>query len=331
MHSFLSKIKKYFLKIPLVIYIIIILIIASSLISRYFFTIDNFLKIAGQSAVLLIIAISMTLVIMIGEIDLSAGAVASLTAVVIALIQQSGVDWIISIIIGLLIGLVIGLINGLLVSIEIPSFIVTLGMMYMAKGIALGLSEGATVPGLDSKFVEIFGGSLSLGTMPFNILIALICGLVVSFFLNFTTLRPHLFSMGANNEIAIKTGVRVRFNRILIFTIGGFFASIAGILFAARLNCGHPTGGIGYEFEAIASVVIGGNPLSGGYGSLLNTVLGVSLIGILKNSLNMFNFPVWWQMGINGSVLILALIIGNMVSLVTDKKTKVKGIIRNGL
>lgn len=329
MGGFFNKANKAFSKVPLVTYIILIVITVSSIISRHFFTVDNLLKICDQSAVLLIIAASMTLVIMIGEIDLSAGAVASLTAVIIALIQQSGANWIISIFIGLFIGLVAGLINGMLIAIEIPSFIVTLGMMYMAKGVALGLSDGATVSGLNANFVNIFSGFI--GSIPVNILIAIICCLVISFFLNFTTLRSHLFSLGFNKGIAIKAGVRVKFNRILVFAISGLFASIAGILFAARLNCGHPTGGIGYEFEAIASVVIGGNPLIGGFGSLLNTILGVSLVGILKNSLNMFNFPVWWQMGINGSVLILALIIGNVVSLVTYKKSRVKGIIRDGL
>lgn len=298
-------------KIPGIVYINILLILVGSILSPYFLTLSNFSKILYQSAILLIIASGMTLVVSIGEMDLSSGAVLSLSSMVTALFMEKGFNFVIALIAGIITGLICGIVNAFfIVKANVPSFLATFGMMNMAEGISLGMRDGATIRGLDSRFVEFFDGNL--GPFPVAVVIALIAFLIVGILIHYGKLGPYLSSIGVDQEAASYSGINVSLYRSIPFIILGLLAGVAGVIFTARLNLGHPTGGVGYEFEAVAAVVVGGNALSGGKSNIIFTLLGVCALSILNNSLTMLGYPVWWQLAISGTVLILALLGPNL-------------------
>ncbi len=302
----------YIRKIPGIVYIIAILIIVGSLLSPYFLTFSNFSKILYQSTILLIIASGMTLVISIGEMDLSSGAVLSLASMVTALTMEKGFNFVIAALAGLVTGLICGIVNAFfIVKAKVPSFLATFGMMNMAEGISLGMRDGATIRGLTPEFVNFFDGSL--GPFPVVVVISILVFIIVGIFIHFGKLGPYLSSIGVDREAASYSGINVDLFRSLPYVILGLLAGIAGVIFTARLNLGHPTGGIGYEFEAVAAVVVGGNALSGGKSNIISTLLGVCALSILNNSLTMLGYPVWWQLAISGTVLIIALLGPNLV------------------
>ena len=306
------KLKYYLRKIPGIIYIIILLIVIGSLISPYFLTLSNFSKILYQSAILLIIASGMTLVVSIGEIDLSPGAVLSLSSMITALFMEKGFNFIIASIAGLMTGLICGFVNAFfIVKAKVPAFIATFGLMNMAEGISLGMRDGATIRGLDENFTDFFGGNI--GPFPVVVVIAIVAFLVVGTLIHYGKLGPYLSAIGIDQEDASYSGINVTLYKGLPFVIVGLLAGVAGVIFTARLNLGHPTDGIGYEFEAIAAAVVGGNPLEGGRTNIVYTLLGVCALSILNNSLTMLGYPVWWQMAISGTVLILALLGPNLI------------------
>lgn len=300
------------IRTPGILFIIILIMIIGSIISPHFLTLSNFSKILYQSAILLLIASGMTLVITLGEIDLSPGAVLSLSSMITALAMEKGSSVFLSIIVGLATGLICGVINALfIVKAKVPAFITTFGMMSMAKGVSLGLKDGATVRGLNENFTDTIGGNI--GPIPVVVLISIFCFIILFVLLVHGKLGPYLFAIGTDKEAAEYSGINVQLYNALPFVITGLLAGVAGILFTARLNLGHPTGGIGYEFEAIAAVVVGGNPLEGGRSNMVDTLLGVFALSILKNSLTMLGYPIWWQMAISGLVLIFALLVPNIL------------------
>jgi ribose transport system permease protein len=299
-------------RVPAIVYVILVIVTVGVYVSPHFLTVSNFTKIMLQSAILVLVATGMTLVVMLGETDLSPGAVLSLASMVTALLQEQGVNLLIAAMAGVGVGLLCGTVNALvIVKGRVAPFVATFGMMGMAQGIALGIRDAATISGLNPRFVEIVGGSL--GPIPTVVVIAACCFLIFLVWLRYGKLGAYLSAMGTDINDASYAGINVGLYRGLPFVVLGLLAGIAGVVFTARLNCGHPTGGIGYEFEAIAAVVVGGNPLAGGSGSLLSTLLGVVLLSILKNSLTMLGYPIWWQLAISGAVLILALLIPNLV------------------
>ncbi len=303
---------KKIIRTPGILFIIILILIIGSFISPHFLTLSNFSKILYQSAILLLIASGMTLVITLGEIDLSPGAVLSLSSMITALAMEKGSSVFLSIIVGLATGLICGVINALfIVKAKVPAFITTFGMMSMAKGVSLGLKDGATVRGLNENFTNTIGGNI--GPIPVVVLISIFCFIILFVLLAHGKLGPYLFAIGTDKEAAEYSGINVQLYNALPFVITGLLAGVAGILFTARLNLGHPTGGIGYEFEAIAAVVVGGNPLEGGRSNMVDTLLGVFALSILKNSLTMLGYPIWWQMAISGLVLIFALLVPNIL------------------
>ena len=319
------KFKDFFQKIPGSIYIFILIMIIGTLITPYFLTFSNFSKIIYQSAILLMIATGSTLVITTGEIDLSLGAVLSLSSMITALVMEKGISFLTASFCGLLTGLICGGINAFfIVKAKVPSYISTFGLMNMATGLALGLRSGATIRGLDERFSKIIGGNL--GPIPVVVIISTFCFLIVAVLFHYGKLGTYLCAIGSDRDGAGYAGINVDLYRGLPFIISGLLAGIAGVVFSARLNLGHPTGGVGYEFEAIAATIVGGNAMEGGRSSMVNTLLGVGVLSILKNSLTMLGYPIWWQMAISGVVLILALIVPNLLKIYQLYKESMKEI-----
>jgi ribose transport system permease protein len=293
---------------------LIVLIIVFSLASPNFLTFQNIVNILIATAVNGVLALGVTFVIVSGGIDLSLGTVMSFSAVITGiLITNMGLPVVVGIIGGLAAGGLCGLINGLLIAkLKIPPFIATLGMLNVAKGMALILSGQKPIYFNDAPaFNGIAMGSL-LGavfpgfTIPNAVLIMFGAALIASVLLSNTILGRYTFALGSNEEATRLSGVSVDSWKISIYTLCGVFSGLAGVLIASRLNSAQPALGQGYELDAIAAAVIGGTSLSGGEGSIMGTIIGAFIISTLTNGLRILSVPQEWQIVITGAIVVAA-------------------------
>ena len=286
----------------------LILCIVLSLLSDRFLTIGNLTNVLRQSTINLIIAIGMTYVVLTAGIDLSVGAVLALSTVVTADLLQRGVPVIPTVLIGLLLGGVLGLSNGLLISrIKVPPFVATLGMMTVARGLALTYTQGRPITGLPDLFRSI--GTGYLGPIPMPIIIAGIIFLGGYILLTRTRMGVYIYALGNNPVAAHYTGIATSNYLTFVYVLAGSLAALAGMILVARLDSAQPTAGISFEFDAIAAVVVGGTSFAGGEGSLIGTLLGVLVISVLNNGLNLLNVSSFYQPVVTGVVIALALLL----------------------
>jgi len=291
---------------------LIVLIVVFSLASENFLTFNNVVGILLATAVNGVLALGVTFVIITGGIDLSIGTVMTFSGVMAALLTINwGLPVGVGIVGGVLMGGLAGLINGTVISrMKVPPFIATLGMMYIAKGLALVLSELRPIYFNDAPaFRSIALGSL-IGKVfpefeiPNAVLILFGAAIVAAFLLNRTVLGRYTFALGSNEEATRLSGVNVKFWKTLVYTVGGLFAGLGGVLMAARLNSAQPALGQGYELDAIAAVVIGGTSLSGGEGTIMGTIIGAFVMSVLTNGLRILSVPQEWQIVVTGAILI---------------------------
>jgi ribose transport system permease protein len=285
-----------------------LLCVALALLSGRFLTVENITNVLLYSSINGIISVGMTFVILTAGIDLSVGAVAALAALMAAEVIQSSGLTLAAMAICLLIGLLLGAANGLLtVALRIPPFITTLGMMTIARGLALTFSQGQPITGFPTAFR--FPGRGLVGPLPAPIIIAAIVFALGYFVLGRTTLGEYIRALGNNPLAARLTGIRTKPVTVLVYTITGLLSALAGLLLIGRLDSAAPTLGNGYEFDAIAAVVVGGTSFAGGEGGLGGTLLGVLIIGVLNNGLNLLNVNALWEQVVKGVVIALALLI----------------------
>ncbi len=285
-----------------------LLCLALTLASDRFLTPDNLLNVLRQSSINGIIAVGMMLVIMTRGIDLSVGSILALATVITADMLTRGWAPLPALGLCLLIGGGLGLISGLLVSvIRIPPFIATLGMMTFARGLALSYTEGQPITGLGEGFRQI--GTGFLGPIPMPIIVAGLVFLGGYVLLNHLALGRYIQALGDNETAAYLTGLATRRITAFVYVVIGALSGLAGAILIARLNSAQPTAGAGFEFDAIAAVVVGGTSFEGGEGSLLGTLIGVLIIGVLSNGLNLLNVPSFYQGVVQGGVIALALIL----------------------
>ena len=266
---------------------------------------NNLLNIARQTAIIATMAVAMTFVIAAGQIDLSVGAVAGLASVTTALtIAHYGAAA--GVIAGLLTGLIVGAVNGLLVTrLVIPSFLVTLGMMGVARGSAMWVTDTAPVPILDQRYNAIFGSG-SIGAIPSLLIWIVVVTATGAVVLRKTTYGRQVLATGGNERAARFSGVDTRRIGFLVLMISGAVAALAGMLYAGRLQSGRFQWGEGDELSVIAAVVLGGTSLFGGSGSVLGSVLGALLIGVVNNGLILMGLETSQQIIIRGAIIILA-------------------------
>lgn len=286
----------------------VVLCIIFGSLSPNFLTFSNLSNIGRQIASIAIVSCGMTLIIISAGIDLSPGAVVALISIATAAVLQQ-VGFFPAIIAGILVGVAFGLVNGVLIAVvRIPAFIVTLGFLSIARGMALTFTNGVPVFNLRSAEYEFLGKGTLLN-VPVSVLVALLCFVVTHLLLTRTRLGVYTYAIGGNEEASAMTGVPVTLYKILIYTFGGLMTGIAGVLLGARVNSGQPLLGTGLELQAIAAVVIGGTSLFGGKGNVIGTFFGVLLIGILSNGLNLLSVSTFVQQIVIGAVIIIAVMI----------------------
>lgn len=293
-----------------------LMIIALSLNTDTFLTVDNGLNVLRQISINLCLSIGMTMIVISGGIDLSVGSVLALAGAVAAGLLKYGIDistWNVSvqftpfgvIVTGVLIGLAAGAFNGTMITrFGLPPFVATLGMLSIARGLTMLWTGGFPITNLGAEF-RYLGTGYWFG-IPMPVWIA--AALVTIFFvvMQRTAFGRRLYAVGDNERAARLCGVNVERTKRLAYTLGGGLAGVAGLLMSARLDSATPNAGISYELDSIAAVVIGGTSLSGGRGSILGTVLGCLIIGVLNNGLVLLNVSPFWQQVIKGLVILVA-------------------------
>ena len=292
---------------------LLLLILFFSVTSEFFLSPNNITNILTQVTINLILAVGMTFVILIGGIDLSVGSVMAFAAVVagkaITLPGMGTTELILlAIFAGLIAGLFFGLLNGVLSAYwALPSFIITLGMLNIARGAALQVSGAQTIYSFPRAF-EDFGSKLILG-IPVVFLLALLLVAIAWFVLNRTVFGRIIYAIGNNEEAVRLAGHQVFWYKVAAFTICGLTAGVAAIVYMARLSISSPIAGIGFELNAIAAVIIGGTSLFGGRGSVIGTLLGAFIIGVLANGLILIGLSDFMRQMITGVVIIVAVIL----------------------
>lgn len=270
-----------------------------------FLSATNLLNIFRQTATITVIAVGMTYVIACAEIDLSVGSVAGLSSVCAAM-AIAAFGLVPGIIAGLLVGVVVGAINGGLVSLlGIPSFLVTLGMLGVAAGLAQWITQSAPQPILNDTFIVIFGGG-NFGPIPGLLVWSAIFVIIGAVVMNKTRFGRQVLATGGNRTAAQFTGVNAKRIKFQVMLLSGVVASVAGMLYAGRLESGRFQWGAGDELSAIAAVILGGTSLFGGAGSVVGTLFGALLIGLINNGLILAGLDSSQQQVVRGVIIILA-------------------------
>lgn len=287
---------------------LIVLCAALWIATPYFATAANLSNVAEQSAIVGVIAIGMTFVILTGGIDLSVGSLVALAGVVIGGALQRGWPVSAAVGVGLLAGVVAGAVNGLMITRGgLPPFIATLGMMSVARGAALLLSDGRPISGFPAPLRVIATGNL-LG-VPAPVVLMLVSYVVAYLVLSRTVVGRYVYAIGGNEEATVLAGVDVRFHKTMVYAISGLSAAVCSVILVARLDSAQPIAGMGYELDAIAAVVIGGTSLLGGSGSVIGTLIGALIMSVLRNGLNLLGVSSYLQQVAIGTVIIVAVLI----------------------
>lgn len=291
---------------------LLFLMFALSLLSDHFLRVNNFFNIIQQSSINLIIALGMTVVIISSGIDLSVGSVLALTGSSMSLLAVNGVPPLLAILLGLLLGCLLGAINGFVISrTGIPDFIMTLGMLSAAKGLALVLTRGLPVTRLPRELVYL-GSARLFGFLPMAGVVALVMVVLAWFILNYTKLGRAAYAIGGNREAAQAAGIDVRNYKVKIYALLGFFVAVASLVQLGRIYSANPLMGSGMELKAIAAVIIGGTNLFGGEGTISGTVIGALIMGVLSNGLNLLNVSSFWQEFFIGSLIVLVVVLNQL-------------------
>jgi ribose/xylose/arabinose/galactoside ABC-type transport system permease subunit len=285
----------------------IFLVVVSTIIEPRFLTAVNLLNVIRQVSIFGILAIGQTFIILTAGIDLSVGSVLALAVVLVAgVLPKYGI--LPAIAVGLAIGAAMGTINGLGVTLgKVQPFVMTLGMLGIARGLAFMYTGGMPIPVLDKSFLFIGNGYLLGVPVPAIIFVVLV--ILAALVLRYTPFGRYVYAIGSNEEAARLSGVNVRQYKTLVYTIGGLLSGVAGILYASQLAVGPPIAGEGYELDSIAAVVVGGTSLFGGEGGMFGTFLGAAIIGSMANILNLTGVSPFVQKLAKGLLIIAAVII----------------------
>ena len=293
--------------------IVMVLIIMSVIISfatDKFLSGTNIISVLRQISINTFIALGMTLIIILGHIDLSVGAIFAMSGTLtVGFIVNQGMPIGVAIVLGLLLGTLTGFISGFIVStFRVPAFIITMAMMNVASGIAYVYSGGQSTRITDKFFINIGTGYL-FKVIPLPVVYMVILIAVIAFLLNKTKFGTYVYAIGGNREAARLSGVPIKKVEIIVFTLSGALSAFAGLVLCSRMYSGQPSVGSGYELDAIAACVLGGTSMSGGKGRISGTVFGAMVIGIISNGLNLIGVSSYWQLIIKGLIIACAVLL----------------------
>lgn len=289
-----------------IIIIFVIMVIVSALASPVFFSIINITNILRQSAVPGIVALGMLLVILTGGIDLSVGSVVAITGVLAVGLQRQ-MPLVIAVGLAVVVGFATGLINGVFITKrDVPPFVATLGMMAIARGLTYIYTHGGpisiTYPGF------YFLGRGGVGPIPFIVIMWILLSAIVAAVLARITFGRTIMAIGSNTKAVYLSGINVSRHIMAVYALSGLLCGIGGVLLASRLTIGTPLMGVSMELEAIAAVVIGGASLAGGRGTVWGTIMGVLILGLLSNMLNLVGVSMFYQDVVRGAIIIIAVL-----------------------
>lgn len=289
---------------------LLLLIVVLTLLNPNFLTVSNLLNVLRQVSISGLIAFGMTFVILTGGIDLSVGSTLALTGAVAASLIASGTDPIIAMGVALVLGLILGAINGIIITKgRVAPFIATLATMTVYRGLTLVYTEGKPVSGLgDSVAFQMFGKGYFLG-IPVPVITTILAFIVLYLILHKTNFGRRVYAVGGNEEASKLSGINTDRVKIWVYAITGLLASVSALILTSRLNSAQPTAGESYELDAIAAVVLGGTSLTGGRGWIFGTLVGVLIIGVLNNGMNLIGVSSFFQQVVKGVVILLAVML----------------------
>jgi ribose transport system permease protein len=307
-HNFKNSLMKYKSLFGLALLCLII-----SVIAPRFLTVNNLRNVMTQVSVNAVIAAGMTFVILTGGIDLSVGSILAVCGAIAAVITKSTGNVFLAVIAALIAGALIGLINGLIISKgKIQAFIATLATMTVFRGVTYVYTNGTPVSGLGQDFT-VLGNDKILG-MPIPVLVMILIFAASYYILTQIRYGRYVYALGGNEDSARLSGINTQKIKTMVYVLSGIMAAISGIIVTSRIGSASPNAGSGFELDAIAAVVLGGTSLSGGEGSIIGTIIGAIIIGVLNNGLNLMNVSPFYQLIVKGLVILLAVML--------DKKGK---------
>lgn len=288
---------------------LIILVVGISIVSPEFRTGNNFLSLLRQSSINGLIAFGMTGVILTGGIDLSVGSVLALTTALCAGLITAGIPAGIAMLAAVILGAVFGLVSGFMVTKgRLQPFIATLITMTVYRGVTMIYTDGKPISGLGDSFILKFIGKGTIFGIPFPAILFLVIFGVLFFVYNKTTLGRRVYATGSNSKCAQLVGVNIDRTKLFVYGLSGVLSALAGLILLSRLNSAQPTLGSGYELDAIASVALGGTSMNGGRGKITGTLIGVLIIAVLNNGLNILGVSSYYQDVVKGIVILVAVL-----------------------
>jgi inositol transport system permease protein len=291
-----------------IFFILAAIFVLSSIFVSGFFSQANLTNVLRQITVVTIIALGATFVIILGHINVAYGSEIALTGCIASAAMVSSGNVFAALFAALALGVAIGAINGIVITkFGIPAFIMTLAVTTVARGSALLFTKGTPVTGMAKSF--LFIGQGNIGFIPVSVLILAILFVIAWILLNKTPFGRYIYAVGGNENAAIASGIKSKVVVIKAFILDGALTAIAGVVLMSRINSGQPAAGVSYEFDAITAVVVGGTSLSGGSGSIVGTIIGAVIVGIINNVQNLLNINAYWQQIVKGLIILLAVIL----------------------
>ena len=303
--------------------VLVLLCVIVSIATSKFLKPNNLISVLRQISINAYIALGMTLIIILGHIDLSVGAIVAMSGTLtVGFIVTQGLPIPVAILLGILLGMVAGLISGMIVTyFRVPAFIITMAMMNVCSGVAYVYSGGQATR-INDDFFSAIGTGYLFNTIPLPVVYMIILIIVISFLLGKTKFGTYIYAIGGNREAARLSGVPIKKVEIAVFTISGVLSAFAGLVLCSRMYSGQPSVGNGYELDAIAACVLGGTSMSGGKGRISGTIFGAMVIGIISNGLNLIGVSSYWQLIVKGLIIACAVLLDSQKGKISLFKKK---------
>ena len=303
--------------------VLVLLCVIVSIATSKFLKPNNLISVLRQISINAYIALGMTLIIILGHIDLSVGAIVAMSGTLtVGFIVTQGLPIPVAILLGILLGMAAGLISGMIVTyFRVPAFIITMAMMNVCSGVAYVYSGGQATR-INNDFFSAIGTGYLFNTIPLPVVYMIILIIVISFLLGKTKFGTYIYAIGGNREAARLSGVPIKKVEIAVFTISGVLSAFAGLVLCSRMYSGQPSVGNGYELDAIAACVLGGTSMSGGKGRISGTIFGAMVIGIISNGLNLIGVSSYWQLIVKGLIIACAVLLDSQKGKISLLKKK---------